>query len=391
MSSPRRYRVSGSDARDGARHRLVCCLAFMLAVLAPAAVHALPRYALLTGTRCSACHVNPQGGSLRTELGFQTMNTVGAFDMDSLGLGWLAAGGSNTLADGMITFGLDTRLQVAKLGRPPNDVRRVIPMQVAPSIAIAPLDELVLYGTYNAGPLRYAGQTSFDAAIQYQPGITTPSIRVGYILPSVGLRYDDHTMYTRRDPTANVPLVAPNYNELGGEITYEGTRWLTVNVGVFSAHNLAKAEPTVDDSKPSYAARVMVWPRWLDEGINAEAGASVFMNGKFRMVNAFGGVGLADQATLQGEVVMAENADNRKVLNYSVLGSYQFLPWLTGCARYEHAAVDNSSGGTSTAYTYVVGAEIFPVPLFELRPEYRYTRTDAYILGQYTIQFRIFY
>src|SRR5262249_20797832 len=158
-----------------------------------------PRYALLTGTRCSACHINPQGSSIRTDLGFSTMNNVGAFNQSDLGLDSIDALQSNTFFDGALTLGLDVRLQIAKLGRPPNDIRRFIPMQLATAIAYTPWDELTLVATYNAGPLRYGGQTSFDAALQFQPDITLPMLRVGYIQPSIGIRYDDHTLFTRRD------------------------------------------------------------------------------------------------------------------------------------------------------------------------------------------------
>src|SRR5687768_5440363 len=40
---------------------------------------ALPRFSLVSGTRCSACHFTPHGGGIRTELGWSMMNEVGAF------------------------------------------------------------------------------------------------------------------------------------------------------------------------------------------------------------------------------------------------------------------------------------------------------------------------
>jgi hypothetical protein len=355
-------------------------------------LHALPRFALLTGTRCSACHFNPQGSSIRTELGWSTMNETGAVKPEEIGLGALYGAESNSFFDGLLTLGLDTRIQVAKLGRPPNDKRKIIPMQVAPSIALAPLDELTIYGTYNAGPLRYPGQTAFDAAIQYQPGITSPSIRIGHIQPSIGLRYDDHTTFLRKDAAGTgAPVIAPNYNEWGAEVVYEGQRWLSLNAGIFAAHNLSRAEPTVDSTKPSYGVRVMLWPQWLDEGINGEAGASAYVNGDFSMVNIFAGIGLADQATLQGEFMTTRNASDRTINNFTIMASYQPIAWLSLDGRYEHGNTETPGLGASQADAFVVGAEFFPIPYVELRPEYRYFNSDEYILGQYSLQLHLFY
>jgi hypothetical protein len=202
---------------------------------------ALPRFALLTGTRCSGCHFNPQGGGIRTELGWSSMNEVGLIKPSSIGLDSLLPTETNTLWDGLVTFGLDTRFQIAKLGRPPAAERKFIPMQLAPAVAIAPLDWLTIFGAYNFGADGYPGMTSFDATVMIQPDITLPALRVGYMQPSIGIRQDDHTMFTRRDAAGlGSPIIPPNYNEIGAEINYEGLRWLTVNGGVYLPRNIAE-------------------------------------------------------------------------------------------------------------------------------------------------------
>lgn len=378
-----------SDARRMPRTAITAII--MLAALC-AEARALPRFSLLYGDRCSVCHYNPHGSSIRNDLGFSTMSEVSAFVPDSIGLGWLYADKTRALWDGLVEFGFDGRLQVAKLGRPPNDIRRVIPMQVAPSIAINPTSFLSIYGTYNAGPLRFGGQTSFDAAVQLQPDILWPTLRAGYIQPSIGVRYDDHTMFVRRDVAGSgTPIIAPNYNEVGAELTYEGIHWLTVNAGVFSARNLTKAEPTIDADKPSLLGRVVLWPRLLEEGINGQIGASAYVNDKFRMINAFAGIGLSDAATLQGELMTSRNADERVVRNFSVMGTYQPTPWISFSGRYEIGSSETPGRSTAHADAFVLGAEFFPIPYIELRPEYRYIRTEDYIIGQYSLQLHAFY
>lgn len=356
-------------------------------------LQALPRFSLLTGTRCSACHFNPQGSGIRNELGWSSMNQVGAISPSSLGLDSLYAAETNTLFDGLVTLGLDARLQMAKLGHTATTPRKIIPMQLAPSLAITPSEELAIYGTYNAGPTRYVGQTSYEFAVQYQPGITLPGIRAGYIQPSIGIRHDDHTMYMRRDAARlGTPIIPPNYNDWGAEITYEGQHWLTVNAGAFSARNLAgKPELSLDSAKPLYLARIILWPQLLDDGLNGMAGASFFGNDDFSMMNAFAGVGLSDKATIYGEGMYTRTADNWIYRNMMVHGSYQLAQWLALDWRYEWGLTEHVSTGPLYAHSFVIGTQFFLLPYLELRPEYRYFENDQYGMGQYTVQLHAFY
>jgi hypothetical protein len=355
---------------------------------------ALPRFSLLTGTRCSACHFNPQGSGIRNELGWSTMNRVGLISPESVGLDSLfASDETNSYFDGLVTFGLDTRFQIAKLGRPPDAKRKFIPMQVAPSIAVAPFEWLTGYATYNFGTARYPGQTNFDAALLVQPSITAPALRLGYMQPSIGIRHDDHTMFVRRDAAGlGTPLIPPNYNELGAEINYEGLRWLTVNAGAYSSHNIAgKTELLIDSTKPMFLGRVVLWPQLLDEGLNGMVGGSFFGNQDFRMLNGFAGIGLADKATVYGEGSFFKNADGKIIRNMMIQSTYQLAQWMNLEWRYEWGLSEHPSTGPFYAHSFVIGSEFFLFPYIELRPEYRYTETSDYTLGQYTLQIHAFY
>lgn len=395
--------------------KLFLSLVFLSSVLLSSEVNALPRFALLSGTRCSACHVNPQGGGLRTELGYQMMSETGLWKWSTPTEEeeMLGAVPTNMFLDGLIMPGGDLRVQQVR--RSSDGTSLLIPMQFSPSLAVMPSKELTVYGNYNIagavyrarkGSSTYPGQTDWEAAIQYQPSLELPGIRAGMIQPSVGIRHDDHTMFARREVASNgINILPPYYNDIGAEITYEGLYWLTVNAGIFNAYNLAKADPSIgvvdanfDFAKPTMLARVMLWPQLLDEGINGELGASILTNGEFQMINAFGGFGIGDKATLFVEGVYAKNAADRIVRNFSVMGSYNFKTWLSGHWRYEWAQTElYPNRGLAHANAFIVGAEFFPFPMVELRPEYRFferhpfNQGNSTFEGQYTVQLHLFY
>ena len=370
---------------------------------------AIPRFSLITGTRCSACHFDPQGSGLRTELGYQTMNDVGLYKWH--GEDTTGATPTNALWGGKLFLGTDTRFQLVRLSTTGQEA--LVPMQLTGSIGIVPAHDVSIYSNINFASIYerarngnlYPGEADFDAAIQYQPTITSPSIRVGMIEPSISIRQDDHTLYTHMEAAQqNIALIPPYYNDVGAELTYEGIRWLTINAGVFNARNLSLVDPTIgnitsnfDFSKPTISARVMVWPQSLDLGLNGELGGSVLVNGSFRMFHGFGGIGLADKASLFVEGMYSKNADDRITRNFSVIGSYDLVAWLALEWRYDWGQTEVYPG-KSLAYAnaFLAGLEFYPLPYIELRPEFRVTQRNPFYgtgvyTGQWTGQIHVFY
>ena len=136
----------------------------LLALLAlPGLAQATPRMSLTAGTPCAACHVNPSGGEGRSELGFGAMHRVGVVTWDQLGLQAFHDVNSNTWLDGAVGFGVDLRMQGARLGRPElvdtdTGTKTEVPdytwfpMQAQPYLTVKPAAGLTLYGTFLAGP-----------------------------------------------------------------------------------------------------------------------------------------------------------------------------------------------------------------------------------------------
>jgi len=64
---------------------------FLFVVSAP--LYAIPQFALLTGNRCSNCHVaTGGGGGMRNDLGWYSFNDVSIIPRNGSLLGWMYAG-----------------------------------------------------------------------------------------------------------------------------------------------------------------------------------------------------------------------------------------------------------------------------------------------------------
>ncbi|MFU8803911.1 MAG: hypothetical protein ACNA8W_08900 [Bradymonadaceae bacterium] len=394
-------------------------LIFTLIVLCGASVFALPRMSIMSGAPCATCHVSPQGGGMRNEIGWGVSSMLGAVEYDDIGMGFMTAPLSNEVIDELLSIGLDARIQVARFGAPQLSVddrgdalvttpdRRVIPMQIQPYMAVMPHHTLTLYGTYAAGAgtfrgdfcdTPFAGQSCYEAQAIYKPSTSLPALRAGMIQPSMGVRHDDHTMLIRHD-AANPrgTLIPPNYAELGAELTYRPRYWIHGEAGAFRAVNLADAignEAITSANDVAYLARLGWTPRLDFDSFSlvGSIGASTFGAGDFRMDNVFVGGGLLDRVSLFLEAANLSYGPtiDRQGRNLSALLSVQTYEWLVFEGRIEEARtfLDEELFRTRAA---ILGIQFFPVPYIELRPEYRLTRTETYAMGQYTIQLHLFY
>jgi hypothetical protein len=267
------------------------CVLFVVAASSP--VFAIPQFSLLTGNRCINCHVNTQGSGLRNELGWYVSHDtrmIKPADVPLLKMLYALDGESNSYFDGLLTLGIDARFQLAGSSRNQDAPPRFFPMQASIYAALNPTDWLTIEGSYNAGPVRYAGQQSWTASVIVQPTVVSPRLRVGHFQPSLGMRYDDHTLLVRNVAGSNSsPLIAPNFAEYGAELSYDGVKWLSLAAGAFLPRSLAQLAapnengdfvslvPTLGKNadvqelmrSPSYLARATVWLNADDHTFNS--------------------------------------------------------------------------------------------------------------------------
>lgn len=409
-------------------------------------VHATPRMWLTAGTPCGACHVNPSGGEMRTELGWSSMRRTGALTYEALGA---AADdhATNAWFRGSISVGGDFRLLGARLGRPEvvdtptgTETRYPdvtwFPMQLQPYLAVRPTNELTLYGSWVVGPETFRageicdpvfpGMGCYSTFVLYEPAAAGLSARAGVFQPGIGVRHDDHTILIRGDAAdRRTPIIPPSYAEAGAEVAWQPRQWIRGEIGAFHTGNLDESLNSVARTASlwpvAYQARVTVQPA-LELGgaashgsaadapddfddfddfdalaevqhptvLNTWLGASAYGSGDFLTLNGFAGLGLHQGLAFLAELSRTQRTQRHVTLNGHVGASWSIVPWFVVAARAERAQTDTRDE-RFVVKQYVAGVEIFPIPYLEVRPEYRLAETDTYRFGQTTLQVHFFY
>lgn len=390
-------------------------------------VFALPQFSLMTGNRCLTCHVNAQGGGIRSELGWYAAKDAGMInpkDVPLLKDLYALDGESNSFIDGQLTIGMDLRGQMTRSPARDNAQRRFFPMQLAlyGALKLNGAEWLTLEGGFDAASLwqsargSYSGQSGWTASALIQPGLTLPLLRVGHFQPTTGVRYDDHTMLIRQISGAfSRPLIPPMYAEWGAEIQYDGLQWLSLSAGAFLPQNISainvpfangdfgsiiagiSPEAPLNQllSAPTFTGRAKVWLRTEDHLLNSYLGASVLNNGNFRMLNAFVGAGLTDRLSLMGEYMTANLPNAFLLQNWTVELTYRPFAWLYPYVRYEQGRSQIYDGSTTPTNNYAnnltIGVQWFPLPYLELRPEWRLYDTERFTSTRWNLQVHFFY
>lgn len=401
--------------------RLCLPLCWIVWIGVPSHAVALPHMALLTGAPCSTCHINEQGGGMRTAIGWGSMAHVGAVTYDQVGLRWLDERMTNDILEDRVAVGWDIRLQSARIGAPDvrvdeeGSIRASLPerdtflMQAQPYVSAVLHDAVTLYGTWNAGrdtfregdfcDTPYGGQSCYELQAILSPSRTLPTLRIGKLQPSVGLRHDDHTMLLRQNAaTARAPVLPPNYAEWGGEAHWQPRHWLQIDGAGFSASNLSDAlgdTDLLDSHQFGGSSRVSFLPRLrLGQGIDLMGivGGSTLLAGGFRMDNLFAGVGWMDRVSLLLESAWLhyDTDITQRARNLSAMLTVQTTTWLLVQGRLEEGWARRDER-TFLQHAFVLGLHVYPVPWIKIRPEYRYESNDRFESAQYTVQLHLFY
>ena len=381
-------------------------------------IHALPQMSLLSGNRCSSCHVNQQGGGTRNDLGWYTYRDVSAFQ-PAKGIMEDFWGIQDTLREWIgakSNIGFDMRFQYIR-SRNPESEASFFPMQFSVYGHHQFTPWLGIEGAYNVGPIRYKGQQSWSGSVLLQPGIDLPQVRIGMFQPTIGIKNDDHTTLNRQiaadwltpeilTPYSQMSLIAPHFASPGIELGYEGLHWLSVHAGVFSNSILNQNAVTHDTSGSlAFTSRIMFWPRFFENSLNTYIGASILVNGEMSITQLMLGVGLTDRLSLNIESTLSNISHDRCIeprnitfrpgesRTVSAELMYQIEPWLLPYIRSEYAELNQDANMQSTIIRqFIIGAQIFVLPNVEFRPEYRIFDTfRPGMIGRWGAQLHLYY
>lgn len=366
-----------------------------------------PEFSIWTGNRCSMCHINLQGGGMRTDFGWKFGKDASFFSFEDVGIKSLMDyidKEKYSYFDGLFAWGVDFRYQTARSHKTDNAVRKYFPMQAALYLNSAPFSWLSLLGQYNIGPLIFPGQKNWSASIILKPLSDFPSLRIGFFQPTFGLRDCDMTSLDRRIASTDgtESLIPPDYAELAAELNYENIDWFSLSLGIADSKSLSEISMygeqlsivAVKDN-PSFFSRFIFYPKLFEDGLpESYIGTSLFINGDFHIINAFISLAILEDIQLTFRYTNTNKIDIRNTESYIAGIVYSPYKGIFLGIKGEYGLTKHFISNeiyTFQTYQILANAKIFILPYIELIPEYRYVDCEEYRSTRWTFQFHFYY
>ncbi|MBS4029192.1 MAG: hypothetical protein KGZ58_11245 [Ignavibacteriales bacterium] len=333
---------------------------------------ALPRFAVMTGTKCASCHVNPTGGQMRTEYG-----TSYSLDNLSLEVSHDPDFSFDPKLSESITLGADYRSQFI-YAQTPNDALNGFHSM-----------SLTLYGsaTLSKKVTLYFKQDVINFGANEAYGIfkILPSggyVKGGSFTPNYGWRLDDHTSYIRGGDLGSIPglsylpgmMFVPNYKDIGIEVGYTFDKFFAT-LGIFNGNGF---NSKIDISKNKAFVGKVEYSNSFSE-INFRVGISGYRYREFQMAGVGIGFG-TEKIALLGEIDWTQgqfdaytssiiNKDNKTFASF-VEFDYNITRGICLIGKYD--LFDALQGIKDTELNRVtLGCEFFPYSFVEVRPQVR--------------------
>jgi len=325
---------------------------------------ALPRFAVQTGSKCQACHVNPSGGGMRQAFGAQygreelpVQTWAQEFELEDV----------TTLLTNVLGVGADFRTlyfsrQVPdSTGTTSTSQDAFWQMQGDLYLNFRIARKVNLYLKKGL----YSGFEIFGL-LNILP--ENGHVKVGKFIPNYGIKNDDHTTFVRTQTGFSPETGRPELTGLEAAVSPGA---MHVTAGFYNAADAFGG----GSSKKAFLGRAEGIFKLGSEAY-AGLGGNVFRkeqeNGSITLYGGFGSVSIGD-LTLLGEVDLMRTArENTTVSGLIVYGEagYVLTPGVDLKASYDFYDRDRDvkSGAVSR---YSIGLEFFPIGGVEVRPMYR--------------------
>ncbi len=360
-----------------------------------------PEFSLWTGNRCSKCHVNPQGGGIRSEFGWKFLRDASIFPIGNetikriyeifdkehyakeVSLDFENRDSSVKIENGF-AYGFDFRLQSFRSHKTETAKRKLIPMQASLYVLLQPTRFLSINAQKNFGRIVFQGQDDWMTTVGIDFGEFLPILRFGKFQPTFGIKDCDMTSFDRRVASVDGTsvLFAPDYSELGFEINYNKLSLFDFTFGVFDSRKLHEVAifgdvPIVLKHNPSFVGRIVFYPPIETDLLSFSfLGGSAFVNGHFNYLSGFVDLALRDNLVFHFEYITSKVGDFRTTNNFVARVNYVLFRGLIPFCRFEYGRTDLKTTELTSwlmeNYQVVGGVKIFPIPYLDLLFEYRF-------------------
>jgi len=360
-------------------HRLRQYIIVILLTSFASSLAALPRFATRENVLCSHCHVNANGGGLRNEYG------AGYYSKQILPMDhWGEFGTEKFTAqlNDFIRYGADVRAQYYRYDDGNTSSQAIFPMQTDIYFGVNPSEKITFY--LETALLQSLAASEVWGQLNILP--LDGYLRVGQFLPAYGLRLDDHTAFIRGGNVGGLVLS----DVLSGGITpHQGLQWTPqattdgIEIGLQPTNYIFTASFGKARNNPDYSFAANIAHVFYINYTNFLVGVSVFNGNYYPGLDpyTYGGAYLGinwNRFTFLGEVDVTRDYSgkgNTGYATYSELG-ISLAKGVAAIVRYEVYDADIDYTGQSLE-RISIGADLYPVPYIELKPQFRLLTTAA--------------
>ena len=330
---------------------------------------ALPRFSLMTGQPCMACHINPTGGAMRNSYG---TNMVSRDDLpmwknDSFDI--------STQFTRNISFGADTRAQVLSANSlydysatPPGPGAggtAFQPMQASICLNVDLTDKI---SAYVKNDFITNGGFEFWGIARILPN--NGYIKAGAFQPAIGLRVDDHTSFTRDgDYTQDGKYwgfgIYPNSKDVGLEVgEYFDNFFISASVtnGEFPYGNVGAVTAAPNFTPSKVVTGRLEYENLITDDIGIMLGASGFVNDSMNIYGGFGGIRVGF-VTITADYEIGKNLVGGGMVDTTTANalmtelSVKIIQGLYGTLKYDSFAPDQANTSANNIARWTIGAE----------------------------------